>query len=220
MIAPEGKRQKTVQSGDAMSTTCTHYPDQHETCQLSSFLNQCKSCSLSLYGKIKLGNDGSSMTENEVKLNPLSSLDPALTLVKGGVNPPSGSTNVTVSVEALNRSGIIHNTSNKDVELAYEFVKQEYEAAANSTLPCYESNPEMETQEEAPSSPDQNTSLEKSTVTRRAGEKHNGSPDKEKSSIINESSRDSRRLAQVARQVCILKLIMWRPVPENSGHIG
>ncbi|KAJ9135216.1 hypothetical protein P3X46_032424 [Hevea brasiliensis] len=259
MIAPEGKRQKTVQSADAMSTTCTHYPDQHKTCQLSSFLNQCKSCSLSLYGKIKLGNDGSSMTENEVKLNPLSSLDPALTLVKGGVNPPSGSTNVTVSVKALNRSGIIHNTSNKDVELADEFVKQEYEAAANSTLPCYESNPEMvnvplvysdlehiksskedmvdvpllysdledakapkeskvsprqvdnnrllkytfqrKRKKEAPSSPDQNTSLEKSTVTRRAGEKHNGSPDKEKSSIINKSSRDSRRLAQVARQV-------------------
>lgn len=49
--------------------------------------------------------------------------------------------------------------------------------------------------------PSESSSPEKSTIKRRANRKTNGEPEGEKSNLINQSSRDSRRLAQVARQV-------------------
>ncbi|RVW23915.1 hypothetical protein CK203_082616 [Vitis vinifera] len=54
---------------------------------------------------------------------------------------------------------------------------------------------------ESLNNPDENSSPEKSTIKRRAMRKQNGAPEGQKSNLINQSSRDSRRLAQVARQV-------------------
>ncbi|KAA8530292.1 hypothetical protein F0562_005001 [Nyssa sinensis] len=54
---------------------------------------------------------------------------------------------------------------------------------------------------ESLTNPDENTLLGKSTTKRRVCEKQNGPPEPQKSSLIDESSRDSRRLVQVARQV-------------------
>jgi hypothetical protein len=54
---------------------------------------------------------------------------------------------------------------------------------------------------ESLSSPNGDSSLDNSTVKRKTGEKQNGSLEPQNSSLITESSRDSRRLAQVARQV-------------------
>lgn len=51
------------------------------------------------------------------------------------------------------------------------------------------------------SSSDGGALVEKSNLTRNTGEKQNGSLESQKSTSIVESSRDSRRLAQVARQV-------------------
>ncbi|XVF50237.1 hypothetical protein PTKIN_Ptkin04bG0079900 [Pterospermum kingtungense] len=51
------------------------------------------------------------------------------------------------------------------------------------------------------SSPDRDCSLDDGTSKRKTEEKQNGSLDSEKSTLTTESSRDSRRLAQVARQV-------------------
>ncbi|XWS51043.1 hypothetical protein CRYUN_Cryun12cG0142200 [Craigia yunnanensis] len=51
------------------------------------------------------------------------------------------------------------------------------------------------------SSPDRDYSLDDCTSQRKTEEKQNGSLDSEKSTLTTESSRDSRRLAQVARQV-------------------
>lgn len=273
MIVPERKRQRKVPNGDAVSTSCMLCPDQHETCQPSS-QGHCKACSLSLNDKIKSGEDGTRLIEYEVKLKPLPRLDPGSKLIKCGLNPISDSRNVKLTVGSLNRSDTIQNTSNKDVKLADDLVKQECVAAANSTFPCYESNTLMvniplvysdlqhlksskeavaneplvysdlegakppkepkvshsqvdnnrllkytfqrKLKKEALSSSDQNSSLEKSNAKRRAGEKQNGSPDSEKSSMINESSRDSRRLAQVAHQVGFFHLfsVLLNVLPE------
>ncbi|XWS48104.1 hypothetical protein CRYUN_Cryun13aG0044300 [Craigia yunnanensis] len=51
------------------------------------------------------------------------------------------------------------------------------------------------------SSPDRDCSLDDDTSKRKTEEKQDGSLDSEKSTLTTESSRDSRRLAQVARQV-------------------
>ncbi|PPR99945.1 hypothetical protein GOBAR_AA20733 [Gossypium barbadense] len=51
------------------------------------------------------------------------------------------------------------------------------------------------------SSPDRDCSLDNDNSKRKTEDKQNGSLDSEKSTLTTESSRDSRRLAQVARQV-------------------
>lgn len=59
------------------------------------------------------------------------------------------------------------------------------------------------------SSPDRDCSLDDSTSKRQTQEKRNGSLDSEKSTLTTESSRDSRRLAQVARQLISLSEKKW-----------
>ncbi|OMO82633.1 hypothetical protein COLO4_22897 [Corchorus olitorius] len=54
---------------------------------------------------------------------------------------------------------------------------------------------------ESLSSPDRDSSLDDGTSQKNAEEKQNGQLDSEKATLITETSRDSRRLVQVARQV-------------------
>ncbi|KAF8399367.1 hypothetical protein HHK36_015232 [Tetracentron sinense] len=61
---------------------------------------------------------------------------------------------------------------------------------------------------ESMSSPDENTSLEQN-ILKKTGEKQNDVPEPQKSSLIIESSRDSRRLVQVARQLISLSEKRW-----------
>ncbi|GMJ04978.1 hypothetical protein HRI_004167000 [Hibiscus trionum] len=60
------------------------------------------------------------------------------------------------------------------------------------------------------SSPDRDCSLDKDTSKRKMEDKRNGSLDSGKSTLPAESSRDSRRLAQVARQLISLSEKKWR----------
>ncbi|XVF12039.1 hypothetical protein REPUB_Repub08aG0080500 [Reevesia pubescens] len=60
------------------------------------------------------------------------------------------------------------------------------------------------------SSPDRDCSLDDGTLQRKTVEKQNGSLDSEKFTLTTESSRDSRRLAQVARQLISLSEKKWR----------
>ncbi|XP_035547673.1 uncharacterized protein LOC108992845 isoform X2 [Juglans regia] len=62
---------------------------------------------------------------------------------------------------------------------------------------------------ESLSYPDDNASLENSTTKRRSGDKQSDAPMPHNSSIINDSSRDSRRLAQIARQLISLSGKRW-----------
>lgn len=55
---------------------------------------------------------------------------------------------------------------------------------------------------ESVGNPDGKTNSDKSTAKRRVEEKQNGASEPQKFTLTDESSRDSRRLAQVARQVC------------------
>ncbi|KAK4272051.1 hypothetical protein QN277_020652 [Acacia crassicarpa] len=57
--------------------------------------------------------------------------------------------------------------------------------------------------------PEEKTNSEESTVKRRVDEKQNGDSEPQKSSLMDESSRDSRRLAQVARQLISLSAKRW-----------
>ncbi|KAI4336073.1 hypothetical protein L6164_014648 [Bauhinia variegata] len=59
------------------------------------------------------------------------------------------------------------------------------------------------------SSPDVDSSVEKSNLKERSGEKENGNVESQKSCTTTESSRDSRRLAQVARQLISLSEKKW-----------
>ncbi|KAB2001964.1 hypothetical protein E1A91_D11G032600v1 [Gossypium mustelinum] len=60
------------------------------------------------------------------------------------------------------------------------------------------------------SSPDRDCSLDNDNSKRKTEDKRNGSLDSEKSTLTTESSRDSRRLAQVARQLISLSEKKWR----------
>ncbi|CAK7338614.1 unnamed protein product [Dovyalis caffra] len=259
MIVPEGKRPRIEQSTSSVSTSSTLPLVQHsEFCQPSSVLTHCKTYSFLLHGNVKSNEDQSKIAENDVKLKSLPRLDPGLTLIKGGLDSTSGSTNVKVSVKALCRSGVAQTDANRGVQCVDDLVKEECDSNRNPTVPSYESIAHMgnvplvysnlkhaktseETtisaplvhseikvakasiepnvfpsqsdnkllkytfqrkhKKEAVSSLDNKTSVGKSNLKRKADEKQEGSLEAQKSSFINESSRDSCQLAQAARQV-------------------
>ncbi|XP_021292172.1 uncharacterized protein LOC110422540 [Herrania umbratica] len=62
---------------------------------------------------------------------------------------------------------------------------------------------------ELSSSPDRDSSLDDGISPRNTEDKQNGLLDSEKSTLLTESSRDSRRLAQVARQLISLSEKKW-----------
>lgn len=244
-ISPKGKENIRVPSRAATATATSFLsPDQLiKPCQPSSVVNRGVLYSFALRGNVKSGEDGSKTAENEAKMKPLPRLDPGLTLIRSGVDPISGSKNVTVSVKALNKSGLVQKAEDKDEELRGEspLVKPEGVTVENSKVDGSELSlkvvnvPMLSELQDAksslhsdgsPSKPDfnrvvkytfqrkrkkesmsisgANTSPDKTIVKRRAADKQDDAPEPEKSSLINESSRDSRRMAQVARQVGFL----------------
>ncbi|KAM2978385.1 hypothetical protein FF2_015206 [Malus domestica] len=60
------------------------------------------------------------------------------------------------------------------------------------------------------SNPESKSLLDNGTLERNTGEEQNGSIEPQKSSLLIESSRESRRLAQVARQLISLSEKKWR----------
>lgn len=234
----KGKRKRKMRSGDDNDTSLTCPNDQlKKPCQPSSVLSRCRSFSYLVNGGVKSCEDLSNAVENEAKLNQLPCSDPRLSLIKSDVDSISGSTTVTTSVQAINKSGEV----DKDVALIDEhvMVKQESHSEENSRFPSSELNLEManvlsvnsdskdekaseqlnespsrvennrllkytfqrKRKKEAVSNPNEIASPEKSSVEMMTVDKEYNAPDPEKSNLMNESSRDSRRLAQVARQV-------------------
>lgn len=258
MIVPEGKRPRTEQSTQSVSTSSTFPLVQHsEFHQPSSVLTHCKTYSLLPHDNVKSNEDQSKVTENYVKLRPLPRLDPGLTLIRGDMDSISGSTNVKVSVKALCRSGVAQTDASKDMEGVDDLVEEECDSNRNPASPCYESDAQMvnaplvysnledsktsdETtvsvmlvhsdikvvkssmqpnvlpgqsdnrllkytfqrkhKKEALSSPDNNSSVEKSNLKRKVEENQEYSPEPQKSSLTNELSGDNCRLAQAACQ--------------------
>ncbi|KAJ4837373.1 hypothetical protein Tsubulata_036978 [Turnera subulata] len=271
MSAHKEKKPRTEQIGNALSPSFTA-PGQHaRICQPFSLLNRCKTYSFLLHGSVKSNEEQTKINGNQVKLKPLTRLDPGLTLIKGGADPIA---DVMSSAEALNSCNSEQNPAETGMELPDKVEKQELDAKANSTTPCCTSNNEVESMElvsssskdvkvsdetmvseetmvnvplvysdleyikastkpivapseadnndslkytfnrkrkkEALSSIDQNIILEESRAKRKTEGKRNDSSKALKSCLIKESSRDSRRLAQVARQLVSLSGKRWQ----------
>ncbi|KAK2647607.1 hypothetical protein Ddye_015096 [Dipteronia dyeriana] len=250
VIIHNEKRNATVQS-DAVVTALISSSDQilrpHPP---SSIVNSRMIYSFAIRGNVKFAEDRLKIAENEAKVKPLPRLDPGLTLIRRGVGPISGSSNVTVSVKALNKSGLVSNVADKVTELEDKSVlaKPEGDAVQNSTGACSELSSQIDNAlpvhsdskdvnfsvetNESPSKSDcnrlikytfqrkrkkgslslsdGNTSPDNSNIKRRAAEKQRDDAAKpQKSSLINVSPRDNRRLAQVARQLISLSGKRW-----------
>lgn len=248
-ISQKQKENVRRQSRDAAATSIMSPPGQLiNPCQASSVVNRGVIYSFSKHANVKSSEPGLKTADNEAKMKPLLRLDPGLTLIRSGVDPVSGSKNVTVSVKALNKSRLVQKTEEKDTELKSEsaLVKPDGGAVENSMVVCSELGSEMINEpvlsdskdakssietDESPSKPDfnkvlkytfqrkrkkesmsnsgENTSPDKTIVKRRATEKETDSQEPQKSTLIKESSRDSRRVAQVARQLISLSGRRW-----------
>lgn len=240
-ISQKQKENVGLQSRDSAPTSIMSAPGQLiNPCQASSVVNRSVIYSFAKHGNVKSSEAGLRTADNEAKMKPLLRLDPGLTLIRSGVDPVSGSKNVTVSVKALNKCGLVQKTEEKDAELKSEsaLVKPDGGAVENSMDVCSELGGEVVNEpvlsdskdakssietDESPSEPDfnrvlkytfqrkrkkdsmsnsgENTSPDKTIVKRRVTEKENDSQEPEKPTLIKESSRHSRRVAQVARQV-------------------
>jgi uncharacterized coiled-coil protein SlyX len=203
-------------------------------------LSHCRTSSCSGNGNVKSGEDSLKVNATKSGIKPLTCLAPGLTLIKHDADPISGSTDLTVSIRAINKPGPIQNAV-EDMELVDKsvLVKHEGDAAENlinlsseldvgminvplmnSSLKDVEASEasngspsrvdnnrllrytfQRKRKRESSRKPDENTSFENSTIKRRAGEKQSGASELQDCSLGNGSSRDSRRLAQVARQV-------------------
>jgi uncharacterized coiled-coil protein SlyX len=227
---------------------CTQPPikDQlRKPCQPSTVLSHCRTSSCSGNGNVKSDEDRLKVNEIKSEIKPLTRLVPGLTLIKHDADPISGSTDLTMSIKAINKSGLIQNAV-EDMELVDKSMLVEHEGdaaenlinldseldigminaplmssslkdaevseASNSSPSRADNNRllrytfQRKRKKESFSKPDENSSFENSTIKRRAVEKQSGASEPQDCSLINESSRDSRRLAQVARQVGFLSL--------------
>ena len=250
----EGKNE--IKSGDAIDTIKS-LPDQlGKPCQSFSVLSCCRTFSHSVNGNVKSGEDRLKINEIESKVKPLTRLDPGLTLIKRDINPRLGSTNLTVSMKATKKSGLIRNavedTNMDDSELG----KHKGDTADNLMHPSPElnvgmvnirlMNSDLKDAEASEGTKDSSCQLDNNRLLkytfqrkrkkeslgnldesvplekRRAGENQSGAPELQDSSLNNESSRDGRRLAQVACQVGFLQffpLIVSRPKMPHSDLI-
>lgn len=237
----EGKNE--MKRGDAIDTIKS-LPDQlSKPCQSFSVLSCCRTFSHSVNGNVKSGEDRLKINEIESKVKPLTRLDPGLTLIKRDINPRLGSTNLTVSMKATKKSGLIQNAVEDTKMDDSELGKHKGDTADNLTHPSPELNVGMvkirlmnsdlkdaeasddtkdsscqsdnnrllkytfqrKRKKESLGNLDESVPLEK----RRAGENQSGAPELQGSSLNNESSRDGRRLAQVARQLVSLSGKRW-----------
>ncbi|KAG6715933.1 hypothetical protein I3842_04G021500 [Carya illinoinensis] len=95
------------------------------------------------------------------------------------------------------------NANLKDAEASEESNGSPSQAACNRLLRY---TFQRKRKKEFLSKPEEDISLESSTTKRRLGENQSDTQKLQNSNLINDSSRDSRRLAQVARQVGFLPL--------------
>ncbi len=241
-IVHKGEGENAMKNRDVIASFESLPHQLSKPCQSSSVLSCCRTFPHSVNGNVKSGEDRLTINETKSKIKPLTRLDPGLTLIKRDVDPRSGSTNLSLSIKATNKSGLIQNVE-EDTELDDSVsVNHEGDAVVNSMHPSPELNIGMvvppinsdlkdaeasedmkgstsqadnrllrytfqrKRKKESSGNPDESASLEKSTVKRRAGEKQSGAPGPQNSSLNYELSRDSRRLAQVARQVGFLPL--------------
>ncbi|KAG6719835.1 hypothetical protein I3842_03G027100 [Carya illinoinensis] len=128
------------------------------------------------------------------------------TLVKHKVNSTKNLMNPSSELDHGMCNKPLMNSSLKDAE-ASEATNGSLRQADSNRLLMYTFH--RKRKKESLSYPDDNASLENSTTKRRSGDKQSDAPKPQNSSIINDSSRDSRRLAQIARQLISLSGKRW-----------
>ncbi|KAL0014182.1 hypothetical protein SO802_001251 [Lithocarpus litseifolius] len=135
----KGEGKNKMKSGDAIDTIKS-LPDQlSKPCQSFSVLSCCRTFSHSVNGNVKSGEDRLKINEIESQVKPLTRLDPGLTLIKRDINPRLGSTNLTVSMKATKKSGLIQNAV-EDTKMDSELGKHKGDTADNLTHPSLELN--------------------------------------------------------------------------------
>ncbi|GMP29093.1 hypothetical protein CsSME_00004357 [Camellia sinensis var. sinensis] len=94
---------------------------------------------------------------------------------------------------------LLQDSNSKDAKTSEAMIETSSEADNNRIVKYTFSR---KRKKELSTKPNENTSVGKSNAKKRAVvEKQNGAPEPQKASLIDESSRDSRRMVQVARQV-------------------
>ena len=225
----KGYTKRDVKYSATLEPSCSSLDQLTGSSQPSCFLSRCNAISHSVNSNVKSGEEQLRITENEAKMKPPTRLNPGLTLIKTGTDPVSGSVNVMLHVMGVNKPGSLQIAANDDTELVdkHMSVKEEDDAAemvdarsgnsdlndtntseATNQTPSQGDNKRLlkytfqrKRKKESLNNPDETSSPEKSTIKRRVIRQQNGASEGKKSNLINKSFRDSRRLAQVARQV-------------------
>ncbi|KAK9271858.1 hypothetical protein L1049_002223 [Liquidambar formosana] len=226
-VIPRRYRNKKVKYRDTITASFKSVPGQlDKSCPLSSLLSRCKTHSYSINGNVKSVEDMLEMTENNAKTGPFPHLDPEVSSSGAVQNATDNDAELTsesvlvLSEHKLAESSRVPSRGTNleivDVPLTSPDLKDAKASEANNGVSVQSDNGRLlkytfcrKRKKESLSNPNENTSLEKSSMKRRAGEKLSGAPDVQKSCLIDESSRDSRRLAQVARQLISLSGKRW-----------
>lgn len=223
VIIHKGKMEMRTQGSDAMAYSFTSSPDPLlNPSQPSSIISHNAVYAFAIRGTTKSSEDKLKIAENEAKMRPLPRLDPGVTLIRRGMNPVSGSKNVTVCAKTLNKPKVVHNDGDRELKKEPELVKQDGGSSQSPMVVCSKLRSEMvklpveqfdlkdeKLFSEINESPGKfrytfqrkrktlsTTSHEKSTVKRRSAEKQKD-PTEPQSTLTNESSRDSWRLARL-----------------------
>ncbi|KAF8407981.1 hypothetical protein HHK36_007121 [Tetracentron sinense] len=231
------KRKRRARYRKTKAISCRSRPDQvMKACQ-SSLLSCSKTYPYSVNGNIQSGKESSKITENKAQKDLESYLAPELLSNTTDMDPASGCANGTESevvepqkdivlmekavltrqetevAESSDMPGCKLNLETVDEQLMNSDLKDaKTSETTNGALPqagLLKYTFRRKRKKESLGSPDENTSLKKNNLKRRTGVKQNGVLEPQKSSLIIESSRDSRRLAQVARQLISLSEKRW-----------
>lgn len=199
----KGCRKRKMHRRNAVVTSGWSPPDQlNKLSQSSSFLSRCKTST----------SDKNNAKSGEDKIKLLSHLASEMSSVIPDYEENTLHTeeeNFSIAGSKLNAEMIdvpITDSDPKDAD-ASEATNACSTKADKDRLLKYTF--QRKRKKEPLSSPDVNTSLEKNSNKRRAGEKQLSDAEPTKPSLINESTRDSRRLAQVARQLISLSGKRW-----------
>ncbi|KAL6143387.1 hypothetical protein ACLB2K_054082 [Fragaria x ananassa] len=229
-----GKRKRNVNSEDGSSTSfrSTGQPSHVlSRCRTVAYLinGDVKSCE----------DRPNTAEKNEAKMKPLLRLDPGRTLIRRDVDPMSGSASVKVSIksgpgqndadkgsELIDVSvsvkpgkDVVENSEAPSSEFSLgtgvvsgmnsdiadiKVLEQSNESPSHVGDSGHLKNTFQRKRMNSSSNPDETALLEENTTKRRADKRESISPQPQ-----NDSSRDSRRLAQVARQLISLSGKRW-----------
>lgn len=203
----------------------------------SPVLSPCRTSINLVNDNKKSGENHSNITKHQRKMKKLTCLDPGLTSTGSYVDSTSVPSSVTASIN-VNKSRGLENAADNKKDLMALSVKQESDETRNLIFPSSKLNSEMnpntkceqicevtndspcqvdkkmllkctrqsKRKREAIGISDENISPGKSNAKRRLDEKL---PEFERSNLIRESTRESRQLSQVARQLVSLSRKRW-----------